>query len=96
METTTQDNPERQWIRLQEIGLCLALAIPNSIMVLAYIYGFYISDGVTASRIIIVIVLLTLLLGSASFTCIQYGADKRRELKDERLQEMWEQREPPS
>ena len=98
METNKPVNPERQWIRLQEIGLCLALSIPIIIATVAYFVGYTIR-GPTAINIINILIVLILLLGAGSFACIQYGAEKRQELKEERLkdekmQEVWTERRP--
>lgn len=87
-------NLEKKWIRLQEIGLVLALAIPNIIAIIAYTHG-----GLAGERTLNNIIMIIFFLGAASFMCIKYGAEKRQELKDkdnEKMQEVWAQRHPPA
>jgi len=86
MEKNKLVNPERQWIRLQEIGLCLVLSIPIIIATIAYFFGYTIR-GSTAINIINIMIVLILLLGAGGLACIQYGADERQKLKDKRLED---------
>ena len=94
MSTAKQANPERKYIRLQEIGLCLALSVPIILVAVAYIHGwtFY---GAMATRMTMILILLVLGLCGTGFALVQYGDDKRRELKNAKMQQVWEERRPP-
>ena len=74
-------NPEARWIRLQEIGLILLLAVP------AFLAGFIFIKGDTmwgfeAQSFLNFYSLGAVVVGIAGLVCLQYGKDKRRELQD--------------
>lgn len=71
IHTHTAVNPERKYIRIQEVGLSLLLAMPVAPLLLALL-GLY-TEGY---------VFLTLVpLGSAGAYCLWYGDRKRQELR---------------
>ena len=86
MERADRNNrkadPERKWIRLQEIGLCQLLAIPLMIMSVVVISGGWTLTGPRAAYIVNVITMVSLLLVSSGGACFKIGYDKRVELRD--------------
>ena len=74
-------NPEARWIRLQEIGIVLLLAIPGSLLALTLITGGTIV-GDKAPMVISLFILGSLGLGTAGVMCLKYGLDRRREIVD--------------
>jgi hypothetical protein len=85
METTDrklrQTDPERKWIRLQEIGLVQFLAIPISILIVGLIVGWTIK-GPATYPIGMGLFLGSLALGISGAFCFKTGYDKRVELRD--------------
>lgn len=79
MNTDRPVNPEAKWIRLQEIGIVLLLAIPGSLLVITLAIGGTV-EGVSGARLLNVFLLVALGLSMAGVTCIKYGYDQRREL----------------
>ena len=74
-------NPEARWIRVQELGLSLLLAIPASLLIITLIVGST-TFGRAATLITTWIVMSTLILGTAGVICLKYGHEKRVELRD--------------
>ena len=87
MEGTDRKNriadPERKWIRLQEIGLCQFLAIPVMIMVIAVVSDGFIITGHRAAFFVNFIIIMSLFLVSIGGACFMTGYDKRCELRDQ-------------
>ena len=87
MEGTDRNNrpadPERKWIRLQEIGLCQFLAIPLMIVVIAVVSGGLIITGPRAAFFGNFIIMMSLFLVSSGGICFKTGYDKRVELRDQ-------------
>jgi len=63
-------NAERRWIRLQEVGLSLLLAVPWAVYA-AYLLG---------NPILIVLIPFAILL--SGYCCFRWGYEKRVELRD--------------
>lgn len=78
----TPVNPEARWIRLQEVGLSLLLAIPASLLITAVIVGWTVR-GHAAMLTLNWFVFSALILGMAGVTCLKYGHEKRVELRDQ-------------
>lgn len=74
-------NEERKWIRLQEAGFLMFLAIPIAILVAGLAFGFTIR-GANAPMVVNWLMLIILLLASGGYGCLRYGHDKRVELKN--------------
>jgi len=81
MKTATErpQESERRWIRLQEVGLSLLLAIPVSLIVLVLLFEGTTGDPVAPTAINIWIV-LALVFGTAGAMLVKHGQDKRREI----------------
>ena len=86
MERTDRDNrptdPERKWIRLQEIGLAQFLAIPIVILVVGILTGWTVK-GPAAPFTANILIVVTLFLVSSGGICFKTGYDKRVELRDQ-------------
>jgi len=81
MNTDRPVDPEARWIRLQEIGIVLLLAIPGSLLVLTVVTGGIIV-GDKAPLAMSLLILGTLGLGTGGVMCLKYGYDRRREIVD--------------
>lgn len=77
-----QADPERKWIRLQEIGLAQFLAIPIVILVVGILTGWTVK-GPSAPWTANFLIMVTLFLVSSGGICFKTGYDKRCELRDQ-------------
>jgi len=76
-----QNEIERKWIRLQEIGLLQLLAIPVVILVIVLVKGFTIT-GPSAAFTTNLIILTTFLLATSGYICLKIGDEERVKLRD--------------
>lgn len=78
-----QTDPERKWIRLQEIGLCQFLIIPIMILAVAVASGGWTITEPRSAAAGNFIVMMLLFLISSGYCCFRIGYDKRCELRDQ-------------
>jgi len=64
-------NTERKWIRLQEIGLALLLAVPWAV------YAAYLLGNPTLT------VMIPLAIGISGYCCLRWGDEERVKLRDQ-------------
>lgn len=63
-------NPERKWLRIQEVGLAQFLAMPFAMLLL----------GITGLATFGSICLTLLVLGTSGYCCFRLGHEKRQEI----------------